>query len=1025
MTTEPKFPTEIARLVERFTENHDEYQSGDYKEAELCSEFLIPFFEALGWDMSNRQGHAEAYKDVIHQESIRVAGAHNAPDYCFRIGGTRKFFLEAKKPAIDIVRDASPAYQLRRYGWSAKLPLSILTDFEEFAVYDCRIRPDKNDKASTARVLLFKYTDYAEKWPEIAGTFSREAVLRGSFDKYADSNKKKRGTAEVDSAFLAEIENWRLELAKNLALRNESLETRELNFAVQRIIDRIIFLRIAEDRGIEDYGRLQSLLNGPAVYGRLKELFHAADDRYNSGIFHFEKEKDRNEPPDELTLSLDVDDKVLKEIIRNLYYPDSPYEFSVLTADILSQVYEQFLGKVIRLTTGHKAKVEEKPEVRKAGGVYYTPKYIVDYIVEQTVGKLLEGKTPKTAAKLRILDPACGSGSFLLGAYQYLLDWHLNWYMENDPKTHKKEIYEVPSLVFPLPAAKGDDQSEGFSTTTKRLKKSAASSGIQAKSVATYRLTISERKKILLNNIYGVDIDSQAVEVTKLSLLLKVLEGATRDVLERQRKFFHERALPDLGHNIKCGNSLIGPDFYTGKQLDLFDDESRIRINAFDWSGKDGFPQIMKSGGFDAVIGNPPYVRQEGVSDFKPYFSKRFHSYHGLADLYVYFLERGLNVANSSGFVGFICSGKFTQAGYAKALREFLAKHEILSILDYGDAQLFDGATTYPIVPIIRRRSGTRSKSFFYARAVKNESLLPESILASGFEVPSNGLGKAPWVFVTSAGSKILDRLTKNAEPLIDVAGPAQLGIKTSLNAAFVIDQETATELIREDKSAASIIKPYGRGRDIHKWSTSGNGTFLVCTRESVVIEKYPSIYQHLKRFETELKARYEVRRGDYDWWVVRQVANTDIFDNRKIVYPDLCSKPSFAINDDSMYPNNTVFCIQNESLSLLAFLNSRTVWFWITRNCPANRGSAFRLFNHYVNELPLRRDVVENCVLAELAGTMIRLYAKLASTRTNHERAIIERQIEATDREIDQLVYQLYGLTDAEIRIVEEATAK
>jgi hypothetical protein len=261
------------------------------------------------------------------------------------------------------------------------------------------VKPDKDDQASTARIMLLSYTDYVERWEEIAAVFSREAILRGAFDKFAESTKKKRGTAEVDAAFLEEIENWREALAKNLSLRNEALDDRELNIAVRRIIDRIIFLRMCEGRGIEDYGRLQSLLNGESMYRRLVEMFHRADEKYNSGLFHFHQERGR-EPPDELTPDLVVDDKVLKDIVRRLYYPESPYEFAALPADILGQVYEQFLGKVIRLTAGHRAKIEEKPEVRKAGGVYYTPTYIVDYIVENTVGKLVDGKTPQEVGGL-------------------------------------------------------------------------------------------------------------------------------------------------------------------------------------------------------------------------------------------------------------------------------------------------------------------------------------------------------------------------------------------------------------------------------------------------------------------------------------------------------------------------------------------------------------------------------------------------------------------------------------------------
>ncbi len=409
-------PTAVQDLVERFTRNREALRSPAYNETQARREFIDPLFKALGWDIDNEQGLAEAYKDVIHEDAIKVGGATKAPDYCFRIGGTRKFFVEAKKPAVGLETDPEPAYQLRRYAWTSKLPLSILTDFEEFAVYDCRIRPSPTDKASAARVFYCTCDQFADQWDWIAGLFSKDAVLKGAFDKYAESTKRKKGTAEVDAEFLRQIEAWRETLAQNFALRNPRLSVRDLNFAVQRTIDRLVFLRMCEDRGVEPYGGLQALCatrseprpagsdradDAGVLYQRLGVLFRQADDRYNSGLFHFAKETGR-EPPDELTLSLKLDDKVLKEIIQGLYYPESPYEFSVLPAEILGQVYEQFLGKVIRLTAGHRAKVEEKPEVRKAGGVYYTPTYIVDYIVKNTVGKLLEGKGEK--GTLLILD---------------------------------------------------------------------------------------------------------------------------------------------------------------------------------------------------------------------------------------------------------------------------------------------------------------------------------------------------------------------------------------------------------------------------------------------------------------------------------------------------------------------------------------------------------------------------------------------------------------------------------------------
>src|SRR5579864_881191 len=716
-------PRLILDLVDRFERNREAYKSGAYNETQVRREFLDPFFTALGWDIDNKEGYAEAYKDVVHEDAIKIGDGTRAPDYCFRIGGTRKFFLEAKRPSVDIKNDASPAFQLRRYAWTTKLPLSILTDFEEFAVYDCRVKPDQKDKASVARILYMPFTDYATRWDEIAGVFSRDAVLKGSFDKYAEENKAKRGTAAVDDAFLQTIESWRKALAENLALRNKKLTQRETNFAVQRIIDRIIFLRICEGRGIEDYGKLQALADHDGIYPRLGQLFKEADDRYNSGLFHFKPEKGRHEPPDQLTLSLDLDDKLLRGILKSLYYPESPYVFSALPADVLGQVYEQFLGKVIRLTEGHHAKVEDKPDVKKAGGVYYTPTYIVDYIVENTVGKLLEGKTLKQAAALRILDPACGSGSFLLGAYEYMLQWHLKSYTENDPARWAKG--SKPALV----QASGD----------------------------AWKLTIAERKRILLANIYGVDIDAQAVETTKLSLLLKVLEGETQQTLQPVLLTFQERALPDLGDNIKCGNSLIGSDFYQQQLLPL-DEEERYRINVFDWNKE--FPDIFKSGGFDGVIGNPPYVRQESLADFKSYFEQEYEAFDSGADLYTYFMEKGLRLLRPGGLFSIIVSSSFLRTTYAGPLRRTLKKHAaVLRIVDFGGLAVFANAKdTYVCIPLLAKGEKQRRVEISTVGSLSIRRL-SEHVASNHFSISQERLTSEAWSLKSDAEASVFEKI--------------------------------------------------------------------------------------------------------------------------------------------------------------------------------------------------------------------------------------------------------------------------
>ena len=892
-------PQVILDLVDRFERNFDAYTSGHYNETQLRREFLDPFFKALGWDVANEQGHAEAYKDVIHEDAIKIGGATKAPDYCFQIGGMRKFFLEAKKPSINLKDDTSPAFQLRRYAWSAKLPLSILTDFEEFAIYDCRIKPNKGDKPNTARIHYFTYKQYADHWDEIAAIFSKDAILKGSFDKFGEG-KGRRGTAAVDQAFLEDISEWRKELAQNLALRNSKLSQRDLNYAVQKTLDRIIFLRICEDRGIEEYGRLLGHVNGERVYKRLCETFNQADVRYNSGLFHFQKEKGRSGYPDELTLNLKIDDDLLKRIIKHLYYPESPYEFSVFTADILGQVYEQFLGKVIRLTEGHHAKVEEKPEVKKAGGVYYTPTYIVDYIVNNTVGKLLEGKTPIQAANLKILDPACGSGSFLIGAYQKLLDWHLEFYVKDGAEKWSKG------------------------------KKTAIYQGVDN----TWHLTTSERKRILTNNIYGVDIDSQAVEVTKLSLLLKVLEGESNRTLAHQFKLFHERALPDLSDNIKCGNSLIGPDYFNDRLTP--DPEELQRVNPFDWERE--FSEIMKVGGFDAVIGNPPYIGFHGFKDAKEYFKRSFNSATGKFDIYVLFIEKGLKLLKNSGLMSFICPTGFIKREHGKGIRKYLLNNSVItSIVDFEHKQIFDNVLNYTGIFVF-------SKPY----QSKNKLIYKHGLNETGDYYFQSKLTEDLWIFRNDRDELIVKKIVENNKcaPLSEFAESISEGIVTGLNDLYLLSKE----VIEAKRFEKSFFKPCLRGKNIRRYYCEPNSEYVFYPYdengkvfdERIFREKATNYYNYLLNNKSQISARPYFTNSSKKWyelWNQRSIAN---FENIKIIVPELSDRNRFTIDKRKQYYGDTVcgFFLKKDVLFdinyILGILNSSLIeWYYKKTTVP------------------------------------------------------------------------------------------
>ncbi len=1003
--------TAIAELVERYSANREHYRASSYNEETARNEFITPFFAALGWDVHNRMGAAEPYKDVIHEESIKVGDYTKAPDYTFRMGGSRKFFVEAKKPFVDLRSDPAPAFQLRRYAWSAKLPLSILTDFEELAVYDTRIPPRQGDKASVGRILYYTHEDLVPKLPEIWGVFSKEAVLKGSFDRYAVDTRGKRGTSEVDAEFLKDIESWREELAKNIALRNADLSVPDLNFAVQATIDRIVFLRIAEGRGAEEYGRLQALLNGPGIYPRLVALYRQADSRYNSGLFDLKA--------DRLTPELAVDDKVLKAILAQLYYPQSPYEFSVLPAEILGNVYEQFLGRVIRLTKGHRAVVEAKPEVKKAGGVFYTPADIVGTLVAGTLGRLCEEKAPKQIKALKVVDPACGSGSFLLQAYQLLLDRHLDWYREHQPERHKKEVFLGPG--------------------------------------AQWRLTTAEKHAILLSSIYGVDIDRQAVEVTKLSLLLKVLEGETDETL-RHFGLFGERALPSLEKNVKCGNSLIGHDALHGL---LPDPEEMARINPFDWRRE--FPEVFKDGGFDAVIGNPPYIRIQTMQEWAPREVELYKTLYrsaasGNYDIYVVFVEKGLSLLGPSGRLGFILPHRFFNAKYGEGLRTILsAGRHVAEVVHFGDQQVFAGASTYTCL-LFLEKAPTKSVKVTAVSDLSEWRSSGEGVVGT---IPAAEITASAWTFVAGAAGDLLAHLRSFPTTLEAITSRIFQGLKTSADKIYIVEERERSSrgvLVYSRQNEAEywlepgLLHPLVKGGDSKSYSLTATSRRILfpyavdasgsmqLVPEAALRRSFPLTWKYLSDNRDYLEEREEGRMRGTGWYAFGRTQALDVVGLPKLFTPDLAARASFSLDagGELFFTGGAaggygiLVADGFDRLYVLALLNSRLLEWFIRQTATRMRGGYFSFEARFIRPLPIR--VLDRARAGEkkshdevvrLAQEMLTLKAKKLRARTPHEATQLERQVDATEREIDRIVYGLYGVSPQQVKLVEEATPR
>lgn len=988
-------------LVTRFHEQYYSYKRSDYNETQVRRDFIDPFFKALGWDMDNSQGYAEAYREVIHEDRVKVSGVLKAPDYSFRLpGGKRLFFLEAKKPAVKVKTETDPAYQVRRYAWSAKLPISLLTDFEELSIYDCTQRPEPKDSASKARLKYLTFEQYVPEFDFLWNTFSKEQVLKGSFDRFLKSDTHKRGTSTVDAAFLKSLDAWRTYLATSVSLRNHHLDEDAINFVVQHTLDRLIFLRIAEDRGVEPYGQLKAILGEKGEhYPKLFELFQHADRRYNSGLFDFKK--------DQLSETLFVDNKVVRTIVEDLYYPKSPYAFNVISVEILGSAYEQFLGKQIRIGTGHRARIEEKPEVRHAGGVYYTPQYIVDHIVQRTVGELVKGRKPDEVAKLRIVDPACGSGSFLLGAYQYLLNWH-------------KEQYGA----------------------LKRLGKGRKSDKLRPDG----ELTTAEKKRILVNNIFGVDLDANAVEVTKLSLLLKCMEGETEASINQQLALFHDRVLPTLDKNIQCGNSLIDTDWYD----DNPDGDGR-RVKPFNWQRS--FLEVFKQGGFDAVIGNPPYIRVQVLQDMPGVVGSLSKNYRSAAkgnyDIYVTFIEKAMQITHASGRIGYILPHKFFNAKYGEGIRSVLhGSRSIESIIHFGHQQVFDGATTYTCILLLNK--GRKQRDLAFTR-VEDLDAWRDSGAGASEKIPFASFGSDEWNFLSGAARQLHERLMEQPLRLRDVATRIFQGLKTSADKIFTVDmvKEDRRHLIvhclfdgQQYKVERDLFHPLIKGGDSKGYvlnrtnrrilfpygAEAGQSVRLIPFGD---IEcKYPDTARYLRVHKRFLSERENGRMKERGWHGYIYPKALDIMNKSKLFTPDISPKAAFGLDaTGEVYFTGGVsggygllISEKYSDLYILGLLNSRLLDWCVKQVSTQMRGGWYSYESKYIRDLPIAKGTPQQQKeMVALVKQMLNLKAQ-EGTATGLQATQLADRIVHVEEKINGLVYALYGLGEKEIMIVEKS---
>jgi type I restriction-modification system DNA methylase subunit len=904
----------------------------------------------------------------------------------------------------------------------------ILTNFEGFDFYDASAQPDPK-RPEDGLLLSLCYSDYptnAEKLWE----FSRERVAAGSLEALLPKIRRApRLRKQVDDVFLDEMTGWREDLAKNIHKNNPDLTARQLNEVVQRLLDRIVFIRIAEDRKVLEYGQLRRVLEDWEIHGGkfhifdwLNDLFHRVNDDFNGEIFK-----------PHLSETIRIDSDLLARIIRRLYPPDSPYRFDVIGVELLGSIYERYLGNTIRLTP-KQVKVEEKPEVRKAGGVYYTPRYVVDYIVRETVGKTIEGKSPKQIEKIRILDPACGSGSFLIGAFQYLIDYHVKWYLAH-PEQEVRHAH--PSLDFMREVHTDPDGAK--------------------------RLSVYRKARILRNNLFGVDIDPQAVEITMMSLYLKALEGEKSQLPPKQH------ILPELKYNIQCGNSLIGPDIYD--QGLLFAEDERDRINAFDWGfvsavmpvspsaigdeaiaatnanhrARDGaappsIGQVVRSGGFDVVIGNPPWGYDFSEEELR-YLRHAFRPIIvRMIDSFMFFVAKACSLVRKKGRAGMIVPDVMLYQVDNLRLRELLLEKFRLAVaVNLGD-RVFARVTRPSCIFVVQREAGGSNQVAVFDVSSLTEDEKARSLLEGNgskvARIKQTDISLLPAKLVPVCGTRrytVWFRLKQDTRfatlaEFVDEDG-IQRGVSPDLKEAFVVDGKQA--------GRSRLEKPWLRkvllGGDIKRYRIDYADRLLLYITGS----DDPKLFPHIRDFITQFKKQItctEVRDHKHSLFALHRARGEQIFLKKtKLVGVLTEDEPILARDDDRLFATDGAYLFGVKSgvecNYVLAVMNSRLMRFLYRLVATETNRVLAQVKPAVLGTLPIPRidvgnrgDKTRHDKMVELVDRMLELNrqkhsGKLAPSQVER----VDREIAATDEDIDKLVYELYAITDAEKRIIEE----
>ena len=975
---------QLQDLVEKYQEATNKGQLLNASEATMRA-WIDDLLTVFGWDVRNtNQVLTEHSLSKEEKNKLKEIGSNNTrPDYTLVNGNIMLAFVDAKGLKVNIENNKEVAFQIRSYGWSIGAPFSIVTNFKELAIYDCSPTPDVNDSAHHAIIRYLTYNQFVDNFDFLDSVLYRANVISNNIKFVAPKGNT------LDERFAKMLGEVRKNLAKSIYANNHISNISTLGFYVQTIINRILFIRVCESRGLEKDGTLKKFTESDFWTEFKNSSYIDFYNHYDGPMFK------RIQSMQGLTIPNDV----FKDFVeKELYYP-SPYRFDVIPLKTLSDIYDLFLGYQL-IIKEDKITDELKSEFKKSNGAVTTPERLVKQVVESTLPETkMNNLSIGQILDLHIIDIACGSGVFLVGIYDYL------------------------SALIEKKIAKDQQLSKNYYTI------------IDGK----VTLTLEGRKAIINQCIYGVDINPEAVEVSKLSLSLKLIDNYKPQDFEAVG-IMGSQILQGIGNNIKCGNSLVGIDIETVCPSIAKNIKELQATNAFDW--KTEFPEVFEKGGFDFVIGNPPYVEVKnynvGLPSMAAYIKKVYESSrNGKIDLAIPFIEKGIKLLNEQGRLGYIIQKRFFKDQYGKGIRKILTaqEHYLLDgIYDYEETNLFKGRITYVAI-LVCDKSHSSNKQIWYMNsqdAGKNQ-LMTAYIFSD-----------SPWNFESSQLSSLRMRLTEELGTLKDVCH-VKVGLQVLWNDAYQIiadkivdgmiyghsklDKDVCIEyaacrpLLCNEQFAPLTRREY-KTFAIFPYSVSEDGNV-----SEMSISDYTATFPKAGKYLAKHKAEIckNVQTVSKEQWHLYTRANNHGAIYQKLCVPMTAKYPQAAVVlDKHVYCDNAnMFFIQLENVdetrlyALAAIINSTTFYTFAKNIANPQSGGYFKFNKQFLDPIPVPRDALLKASkdikkLASIAKRIEVLNEELKKC-VGGQTSGLKLSLKDLWQELDDLCMKLYGIKSAE----------